>query len=433
MDCRTRLNLGRPPNVHLSVTGFLGLTLLLSLPPRAELVVEGQEVMLGAPLLLDVGRITELKASPISPMIAYVRTPPLPPDRIEGMDERPAGSREVWVRDLRRPQGVRVGTLGPESEWQVAWLKGGRVAVVSEAVVRDEPIWSIAVVSGAGPGEVSLNPLHRASVVGQSVRLLADPQGERLLLFGQSVDFGPGGEVARETWHLTPLREDGRPLATQTFPRETSGPQDYLWQGDELWLPVVRRGSIREVARIDLVSLSLTYEPDRGRGRPEPPEISVASGPGGLRLASTRATGTIPISLSPGPAALVQGGESVAFVQDQALFVRQIRRVPVAQTNAARYREARGKAERQARDIGRAVRFFFRDNFMSHPRPGETAAGLAPYLRWDDSLAGFEQAWPGGTLGPNINTAATPFGSVITSVGRAVVMLDGTVVWQDSR
>lgn len=127
---------------------------------------------------------------------------------------------------------------------------------------------------------------------------------------------------------------------------------------------------------------------------------------------------------------LAKSNTSVLYVAEGSLYVRRLRRVPIAQFNAVQEATNRVQAMNDAYEIGQALQQYAQAHGNMLPSSGDLSSSLMQYMK-DTSLLtdpqnGFNYTFAGGRT----NSANDVVGYIRTGSGRAVIYGNGDVHWQ---
>lgn len=360
---------------------------------------------------------------------------------------------EVEVRDFETGKSF-VGAVAPAFSTvslQAAWTsRPGHGAILLSAAEAEPGLDGARVVHRYIPLNAfegrSRPPL---SVAGQELgpypRLYAAPDAEAVALVGQRVLFADDGSVAEETFLFRSFDARGSETQRAALPRETSGPLRAAWVGPALNLSVEREGkpailvfnTATGQAQIDDADLA---EPTPDPVRLEPVQSQVKLGGKtepitSLWLVSDPPTDE-PRALAAADAdfgVLSPALDRLLYVTDGQLFERRISQMTLARFRELRYARIQEVAMKEARDVARAALLYWRDHGQIYPEPDVFAETVMHLAREDSSFDRYVAIYPGGPIRPGQNTATTTLGFIDATIGRATIMLDGSIRWEYRR
>ncbi len=369
-----------------------------------------------------LGRLADdkISLSPNGLFVAWLRSSPMGAARGSGQ------GRDLVVTDLDSRLTYEVAQSVKES-WKPAWGTGRKLWLILAPEDPSSPRTLLTLQAGQ-PDSLKMVRLS-PEAYGEDLHLY--PTSTGAVLLGQKVTELSGGAL-REEWVISRLDRDGKPLQTASHLRQSSGPTGFFFSTDakSLIIKASRRGGERIQAQIGIDDLSLTRLP---HGTLAEPEMT-----GKAPLTLTRANGWLTLQgesssarVSPADGSSYLSGDcsKLVYTAEGHLFVREIRALTAEKLLDERYARARVRAERAARDVGRALRQAWAEAGMSYPEKSQALKVLARYVRWDESLDSLLVEFPGGPLPRGVDSARTPYGRITTLYGQAVIHLDGTVQW----
>lgn len=398
-------------------------------PAAAAVVHRGVSYSLGRPAAVGAQIALQIFASPDGASLAVAGMDPAA--RIPDGEGRTASRLDIFAVPGGKPAGS--WPIPPEAEaWAFHWTSAPGRAVL-KTTFRDQEgraVHRLRMIRAGAPAaspEIVLNE----DKAGADLRVLPSPSSPFFIAIGQAVGFAEDGSISFERWHIMKFDLDGRLLDSLTVPRETTGFRRHFWRGSQLLLEVNRQDGRPAMAMVETDGLDLAIvSPQQAPARPDP-ILLLERAADGWRLKAAEAAGSILATRSLDQAVLPQRPLFVAYLAEDQAFIRPILSQPADAAARADYARQRRLAERSARDVGQALRQYWRDNSLRFP-PKEAAKDLLErYLRWVESLDGLTVQHLGGRLNLGEDTARTVYGWVQTPYGRAAIMLDGTVVWQE--
>jgi prepilin-type processing-associated H-X9-DG protein len=132
---------------------------------------------------------------------------------------------------------------------------------------------------------------------------------------------------------------------------------------------------------------------------------------------------------------LSPGNDMIMYRAEGALFVRRVKAFPQSGVEAAIVSAQRSQLQRQAKEVGLAIRMFCSDNEDTLPSSSDFAEKVRPYLNVlsnGSPLDGFTYTYGGGTESEIENPSETMMGYFSGPGGFAVAFADGHVKWVTS-
>lgn len=406
---------------------IFGLLLGAASDTPAEAAISGSTAYLPAPPQV-LGQASEEKFSlaPSGDFVVWSST--AVPGRAGGKP-----GRHLVLTDLvsGSTQGI---ALDLKEEWKAHWGLARRLWVLLEPVEDPDSPRTLLTMQAGRPDSMKMVRLNPADY-GEALSLFPLPNQRGAVLLGQKVTEQQGGSL-KEEWILSRLNEDGQVLASAVHQRQSTGPLSHFFaqDGKSLILRVNRRGGGAVLAQIGADDLALSFVPPNTY--PEEPagpdpvlQLEKKDGWQWLRGGSSSAK----LTPSTGTADLAKTFERVLYISEGHLFSREIMTTTADKLLTQRYAEARAKTERSARDVGRALRLAWAEGGMSYPAKDDALKTLGRLVRWDESLDDLIIEFSGGPLPRGVDSSRTPYGTITSLYGKAVIFLDGTVAWTDGR
>ncbi len=393
----------------------------------AEAAISGSTAYIPAPPQV-LGQAAEEKfsLSPTGDFVVWSST------RVPGQSGgRP--SRHLVLTDLvsGSTQGL---ALDLKDEWTAYWGLSRRLWVLLEPVEDPEAPRTLLTMQAGRPDSLKMIRLNPADY-GEALSLFTLPNQRGAVLLGQKVTELQGGSL-KEEWILSRLNEEGLVLASAIHQRQSTGPLSHFFtpDGKALILKVNRRGGGGVLAQIGVDDLALSFvPPNTFPDAPAGPDpiLSLEKKEDWQWLKGGSASARLTPSI--GPSQLASTFDRVLYLSEGHLFSREIMTTTADRLLTQRYASSRAKTERSARDIGRAVRLAWAEGGMTYPAKEDAMKTLSRLVRWDESLDDLVIEFPGGPLPRGVDAARTPYGSITSLYGKAVIFLDGTVSWTDGR
>lgn len=155
--------------------------------------------------------------------------------------------------------------------------------------------------------------------------------------------------------------------------------------------------------------------------------------PGGLRANAPAGDDSRPalIALDASRGRTHRTNKWVAYLREGSLYMREILEMPEAQFAAMRDEVERRDALQRGKQAALALLMYANENDDVMPGPNDDVVKLMdPYIKNAAAVAGFVYTFRGGTITGVEKPAETEIGYVQGPGGRAIVYLDGHVVWR---
>lgn len=348
---------------------------------------------------------------------------------------------ELKVLDTkaRALRNIKLFPAGNAETVQIEWaLPGKAYALVS----RRDQTHEFALVD-AVRGTWTILGRDTFEDLGPFPRLFVSPKGQTVVL-GQKVEFGSGGSIDAEQFVFRSLDEKGLGQAA-SFTRETSGPMGADWSPDGRFLKLrVQRGTRAEYATFDTTLASLAYEQRGPDAELEAPDFSlvrrrlmVEANRWNHQVDTLWFEASLPsdepsafVCAEPEAWALSPNLDFILYSSKGALWMKGLKRMRISDVRELQIKAIQDRATAQAQRMGRAVVLFWRDNGHLFPARDQFHQAIRAYNEDDEAIERFVATFQGGAATLGTDTETTPVGYIDAKIGRAYVMLDGTVRWE---
>ena len=161
---------------------------------------------------------------------------------------------------------------------------------------------------------------------------------------------------------------------------------------------------------------------------PKPETASATPVAGDTKPAPTNAPNAVLLVPNADKSYLLADESAVLYETGRALYA-----VPLIKIKAKVYAEqvVKAAAMQNAKHVGLGILMYAQDYDEEFPLSDAFPTGVRPYLKNDSVFAGFSYQNPGVSMGKIAAPATTVMGYLATPNGRAVLFVDGHVIWED--
>jgi hypothetical protein len=372
-----------------------------------------------------------------------------------------ARTTTIFILDTKTLRIWTAASFDPDKvkHLRVAWLAGGQSGFILTSAVsgsgldsadQEHTLWTVSTGSRSA---------SKSTIAGDQIgaypEIYPHPAEPKAVLFGQKVKLGglaQGGKILSEEFVFQVRSEDGSVLQTQSFPRDAARPSSGHWTNGGATLVLnTKQGDLFQGGLRDMhVVFSLTtgeLQLNHGRfqpaARPRPHFYTELQKHAiSLGAASTEVTALWlkAFGSSSHPQAMVASDVERAaisadfsfllYLTHGSLFIRRLESMTTTRYQTLQNEAIRQDAVRKAFDAAYGALIFWRDSGQGFPPKDRFIELVGPLTREEGSLEKFVPLFAGGEVPKGENPGNIQLGYIEAGLGRAYVMLDGSVHWR---